>query len=160
MQQVFVTLQHLLKDKTVNTFIKHFDDRRIFQYDDYFLLDQDRIVRLFNANVVALQSEITITPDYFDSDTKVVAMTIDGDFILANDQRTYVIPKNLVKADIEVFERPLIDFFVDYEEQHLNSTILPTAALPEGEVEEEIVIPPEKDQPDEPKKGFFSRFFN
>lgn len=161
MQQVFVTLQHLLKDKTVTTFIKHFDDRRIFQYDDYFLLDQERIVRLFNTNVAELQSDITLTPDFFDSATKVVAMTIDGDFILANDQRTYVIPKNLVKADLEIFELPLIDFFVQYEEQQLNSTILPTATLPEGADEEELVNLPDNDndEPDEPKKGFFSRFF-
>ncbi len=158
MQQVFVTLQHLLKDKTVDTFIKHFDDRRIFQYDDYFLLDQERIVRIFNSNIVELQSDITLSPDYFDPATKVVAMTIDGDFILANDQRTYVIPKSLVTSDIEVFELPLIDFFVDYEEQQLNSTILPTATLPEGD-DEAIIIPTEDEGTTEHKKGFLSRFF-
>lgn len=159
MQQVFVTLQYLLKDKTVATFIKHFDDRRIFQYDDYFLLDQERIVRLFESNLKALQSEITIEPDFFDETTKVVAMTIDGDFILANDQRTYVLPKTLIKADLEVFDMALIDFFVQYEEQSLQSTILPMAALPEGADEEILPLEDSSSEPDEPKKGFFSRFF-
>lgn len=156
MQQVFVTLQHLLKDKTVSTFIKHFDDRRIFQYDDYFLLDQERIVRLFNTNVEELQSEITLTPGYFDADTKVVAMTIDGDFILANNHRTYVVPKSLIKADIETYDLPLIGFFVKYEEQQLNSTILPTPSLPE----EEKLKKEDLHKSDKPKKGLFSRFFN
>lgn len=158
MQQVFVTLQYLLKDKRVDTFIKHFDDRRIFQYDDYFLLDQERITRLFSTNLKQLQSDITIPTDFFDSQTtKVVAMTIDGDFILANDQRTYVIPKNMIKADLEVFELPLIDFFVRYEEQELNSNILPGPSP----LEETLIAEEETNttDPTAEKKSFFSRFF-
>lgn len=162
MLQIFVTLQHLLKDQKVETFIKHFDDRRIFQYGDYFLLDQERIQRLFKTNLTALQSEITLSEDYFDEQTtKVVAMTIDGDFILANDQRTYVVPRTLVKADLEVYEMPVIDFFVAYETHELNSNIIPSApVLPENPSEEqEILAPAQADEEKDERPSFFSRFF-
>lgn len=127
MEHVFVTLQHLLKDTTVTTFVKHFDDRRIYQYNEFFLLDQDRINRLFKTNLEELASEITLTPTDFDLEVvKVVAMTIDGDFILASDSQVFVVPNTMVKADVETFDMPVIDFFVSYEEHTLSSSIIPT----------------------------------
>lgn len=161
MLQLFVTLQHLLKDEKVTTFIKHFDDRRIFQYGDYFLLDQERIQRIFQSNVSALASDITIGSDYFDTQTtKVVAMTIDGDFILASDQRTYVVPRTMIKADLEVYEMPVIDFFIAYETHELHSFSIPPAPVlpdsPEQEAEETAALDTLETKP---KPNFFNRFF-
>lgn len=127
MEHVFVTLQHLLKDTTVTTFIKHFDDRRIYQYNEFFLLDQDRINRLFRSNLEELASDITLNTTDFDLEAiKVVAMTIDGDFILASDSQVFVVPNTMVRADVETFDMPVIDFFVSYEEHTLSSAIIPT----------------------------------
>lgn len=137
MEHVFVTLQHLLKDTTVTTFIKHFDDRRIYQYDEFFLLDQDRINRLFKSNLEELASDITLTPEDIDLETtKVVAMTIDGDFVLGSDSQVVVVPNTMVKADVETFDMPVIDFFVNYEEQTLQSAIIPTYTTSDASEEE------------------------
>lgn len=162
MEQVFIVLQYRIADKKVTTFINYFDERRIFQYDDYFLLDQARIKRLFLNNVAHLASEVTLSPDFLTEEgAEVVAMTIDGDFILANDHQTFVIPKSFMTADIEVFPQAVIDFFVAYEEQTLVSHTLPTYQPHESLVNEAEDLPDLDISPvtEEPKKGFLARFF-
>ena len=162
MTQLFETLQHFFKDQKVETFIHYFDDRRIFQYADFFLLDQARIKRLLQQNIAALASDITVTAADL-ADKHVVAMTIDGDFILASDSETLVLPRTLVKADLETFDVPVLTFFIQYETGQLPSNILPdvpqmatTSETSEASTSEAA------DSPEaEPKKrSFFQRLFD
>ena len=55
----------------------------------------------------------------------VVAQTIDGDYIAGTVNQTFVIPVSLYKSDIETYDLFLSEFFIEYTEGAIESTVLP-----------------------------------
>lgn len=55
----------------------------------------------------------------------VVAQTIDGDYIAGTVNQTFIIPVSLYKSDIETYDLFLSDFFIEYTEGTIESTVLP-----------------------------------
>ncbi|MGX7059423.1 hypothetical protein [Vagococcus humatus] len=128
MEQLFTTIQYRLPDKKVATFLNYLDQRCITQYDNFFIFTQEQINHSFQTAIEGLVSEITISKDYLQlHHLTLVSMTIDGDFILGNDSETYVIESTLIEADIEKHPVTVIDFFVSYENQTLQSQLIPTS---------------------------------
>ncbi|MBP2966805.1 hypothetical protein, partial [Acinetobacter baumannii] len=58
------------------------------------------------------------------TDYKVIAKTIDNDFILSDDTTVLVVPAHLNKSDSEVFQMPICQFLFKFEEKSLNTDIL------------------------------------
>lgn len=121
----FLTIKDLLPDKSVHTFLNYITQTELIDDLDFFLFDQATINRRFQIQSKNLASEITVKADDFPEDTHVIAMTIDGDYILASNHYVYVVSKNLIAEDIEVYDLTPIDFFVAFEANMLASHILP-----------------------------------
>lgn len=148
MEQLFTTIQYRLPDKKVATFLNYLDQRCITQYDNFFIFTPEQINRSFQAAIEGLVSDITISNDYLQLHRlTLVSMTIDGDFILANDSETYVIESTLIEVDIEKHPVTVIDFFVAYENQTLQSQLIPTSnQTPVHELWEKTEDTPENNQ--------------
>ena len=125
MTLTFKQLADFIPDSTVHTFINFIQLEHKTTDEDFFIFDQDVINRRFLSSLQAMDSDLTIDPDFFTDDIHVVAMTIDGDFILASDHYVYVVTKNLIAEEIEVYDLSPINFFVAFEANQLASQILP-----------------------------------
>ncbi|QIL46941.1 hypothetical protein G7081_07550 [Vagococcus coleopterorum] len=121
----FITIKEVLPDESIHTFLNFISNTDLLEDFDFFLFDQEMVNRRFKTSVKNLASEMTVQEEDFPEDTHVVAMTIDGDFILASNHYVYVVTKNLIAEDIEVYDLTPIDFFVAFEANMLASTILP-----------------------------------
>lgn len=121
----FIELKELLPDESVHTFLNTLQTVGDDQEDPFFLFSQNLITRRFKQSAEQLAGPMTVEEDDFPEDTHVLAMTIDGDFILASDHYVYVVGKNLIADDIEVYDLSPIDFFVAFEHNQLASHILP-----------------------------------
>lgn len=125
MTLTFKQLADFIPDSTVHTFINFIKLEHKTTDEDFFIFDQDVINRRFLSSLQAMDSDLTIDPDFFTDDIHVVAMTIDGDFILASDTEIYVMEKGLIADDVEVYDLSAIEFFVAFEQGFLASDILP-----------------------------------
>lgn len=121
----FITIKEALPDNSVHTFINFITSTDILDNVDFFIFNQETINRRFYTYLKNNQSSLTVKEDDFPEDTHVVAMTIDGDYILASNHYVYVVTKNLIADDIEVYDLTAIDFFVAFEANKLASMILP-----------------------------------
>lgn len=120
-QTTVFTPQHFL-----TTVLTHEQD------EDSSIIFSQQLEEQFEQTIQYLASEETISLEdlaaWKDSEFLIVAQTIDGDYIAGTIQQTLVIPVSLYKADIEVFDLQLPDFFIEYTNGRLNSTILPKQA--------------------------------
>lgn len=122
----FITIKELLPDTSVHTFLDYITQTEIIDDLDFFTFDPANNHRRFHSAIAGLNSEMTVKAEDFPEDTHVIAITIDGDYILASNHYVYVVTKNLIAEDIEVYDLTPIDFFVAFEANQLASHILPT----------------------------------
>lgn len=74
------------------------DDQLAFQSQD-----QDLNIP-FTEALACLQGKGIITADFLEKrQLRLVAQSIDGDYIFGSDQKTYIIPVDLHEADVEHF---------------------------------------------------------
>ncbi|MGX7244309.1 hypothetical protein ACWOC1_05615 [Enterococcus quebecensis] len=96
--------------------------------DDAIIFSQT-LEEQFEVNVDCLATDETITLEdisrWKEDSFLVVAQTIDGDYIAGTPNQTFVIPVSLFKIDIETYDLFLSDFFIEYINGALNSSILP-----------------------------------
>lgn len=99
------------------------------QAEDSPILFSRTIEEQFEQNCQFLSSSETISLEdistWKEDNFLVVAQTIDGDYIAGTTEHTMVIPVSLYKADIEIYELFLADFFIAYTNNTIESAILP-----------------------------------
>ena len=61
MSTLFNTVQYRLPDKDIQTFLSYIEERKLFQYLDYFLLDRQRFLPQFQEEMTYLASDTTIS---------------------------------------------------------------------------------------------------
>lgn len=162
MSTLFNTVQYRLPDKDIQTFLSYIEERKLFQYLDYFLLDRQRFFPQFQEEMTYLASDTTISQAFLDAHHyHVVSRTIDGDYLAANNQQVVVIPKSFHLNDLEYFNMPMIDFWVALEKGEIDSQFLPDFS---SDMMEDIEEPIEESStsPDEPpqKSNWFRRLFH
>lgn len=123
----FIELKELLPDESAQTFLNLLTKLVPQPEDPFFIFTQELVNRRFDNSLANLAGPMTVQSDDFPEDTYVLAMTIDGDFILASDHYVYVVTKNLIAEEIEVYDLSPINFFVAFEANQLASQILPNA---------------------------------
>ncbi|WP_207696338.1 hypothetical protein DOK67_0002940 [Enterococcus sp. DIV0212c] len=99
------------------------------QDEDSIIVFSHALEEQFENNVQYLASEETISLDdiskWKEDEFLIVAQTIDGDYIAGTKEQTFVIPVSLYKSDLEIYDLFLADFFIDYLNGSLDSSILP-----------------------------------
>lgn len=126
MTNFFKEIQKNLKNPSPSELTNYLERHKLLTFQDYLLFNGPS--NFYNA-LEALVSEITLTPAEINSlenehGFKIIAQTIDGDFLAATTEETWVISKNLIVADIERFPYPILDFLVNYEQGTIESKIL------------------------------------
>ncbi|MGX7030791.1 hypothetical protein [Vagococcus zengguangii] len=112
-------------DGSVSAFKDFVTSQAIYEIDGYFILEYPRIERLFQQSITQLADTAHITPDFLiENQASVIAMTIDGDFIIANDQHTWVLERSLYKEDCECFTLPINLWWQAYFDGEIISRIL------------------------------------
>ena len=93
------------------------------------LIFSETIEDQFEQNIQYLCSDETISFDdiliWKQHGFLVVAQTIDGDYIAATTEQTFVIPVSLYKSDIETYDLFITDFFIAYTTGTIRSEFLP-----------------------------------
>jgi hypothetical protein len=123
----FQQIKEQLTEKTPQSFLTAV--LRNEQDEDSLFVFSEQIEAQFEQNLAFLASAETISPADVDvwkqQDFRVVAQTIDGDYIAGTLDQTFIIPTSLYKSDIEIHSLFLSDFFVDYANHSLESALLP-----------------------------------
>lgn len=124
----FQTLKNKLPDSTGQTFLTYVRNESI-EDADFFNFQA-------NAESNFLQAiEFLASPETFskadleklqEKNFLLLAQTIDGDYIACTDEAVLVLPISLYKTDIENFNLSAIDFFIEFENGKLQSSILPS----------------------------------
>ncbi len=111
-----------------NIFLQFIEKKQITNFQEFFLFATSAMNDNFNKAIVYLSSEQTLTLNEWKKLQKkgffLIAITIDGDYLLADAEQTVLMPVSLIKSDAESFSFPVIDFFIHFEEKTLTSPIL------------------------------------
>lgn len=126
MEHLFIKQLQELEDDTITSFKTMLANNHIEELNEGLIFQQPTITNIFTKTSQALDSAYTISKKFLnENNVEVLAMTIDGDFICGNDQRTYCLPKNLLKSDMEIFDLPIRKFLLALDSEEVQSHILP-----------------------------------
>lgn len=125
METIMTKLKQLLTSSDPHCFLQAVAQCQMQEYEEYFLFATPKRERDFISAVDFLSSPETFSlSDY--QNWVLIAQTIDGDYLLANDQQTMILPVSLYRSDIEMIDLPIVDFFIRYDEGKIQSHILAT----------------------------------
>lgn len=112
-------------DGTVRSFKQFITEQAINEIDEYFILEFPRIDYLFQQALDQLADDSHWMPDFlYKNQASVIALTIDGDFLIANDQHTWLIERSFYIEDSECFIIPINKWWQAYFKGTLDSAIL------------------------------------
>ena len=112
-------------DGSITSFKTFIQTQAINEIDEYFILEQPQVNENFQQNLKSLFSPETIPLTFLeDNHASVIAQTIDGDFIVANNQYTWVIDRSMYLEDSECFLVTINQWFTAYFQHQLLSSVL------------------------------------
>lgn len=122
---------HLITNETfsdLDDFQFKLSQSNITDVNDYLILSQplitDTFIKTGNYFIDEGITDIFSIEKLIDSCGQVIAMTIDGDFICASDDTTWVMPKSLLLSDIETYSLSIDNFFKELLTDGLTSQII------------------------------------
>lgn len=118
-------LKQLLPSTDPKCFLQAAAQCQMKEYEDYFFFATPKRERDFLAAIHFLASPETFSVSDYQK-WVLIAQTIDGDYLLADDQQTMILPVSLYRSDIELIDLPIVDFFIQYDNQQIQSNILAT----------------------------------
>ena len=129
MEPFFATIQTTLKNPSPTAFVNYLRERQIKTFKGFLLFHGQEI---FDYNLDYLDSPITLATAVIElltaeQDFRIIGQTIDGDFLAATLEETWVIPKNLIETDIERYPLTILEFLIAFEAEEIHSKILGSA---------------------------------
>lgn len=103
--------------------LTYLKERSIQDYNGYLLFNLDQKEETFFKNLSFLADESTWIKEDLDGQV-LIAQTIDNDYLFATKSSVTVIPYSFNKQDSEIFDLPIWDFLIAFEEKTLETSIL------------------------------------
>lgn len=102
---------------------------QITDYKEYLLFNAYEFQEKLCAIYEKLKAEDTVVlnlynPNLDSGNDLLVAMTIDGDYIIEQNKTTLVVPVSLEAAAVEVYPYPAVQFLKAYTNKQITSNIL------------------------------------
>lgn len=125
MSTYFKEVANDLLDNTPEHFLTIIKRLNIIDKEEFFIFQTPTLEDNFYQSLIYLADDDIWTKEEL-ADFVLVAQTIDNDYILANQTQTLIIPYSFYKRDSEYYELPIGEFFKEYENHQIQSTILPS----------------------------------
>ena len=103
--------------------LAYLKEESIQDYNGYLLFNLDQKEETFFKNLSFLADESTWTKEALERQV-LIAQTIDNDYLFATESSVTVIPYSFNKQDSEIFDLPIWDFLIAFEEKKLETSIL------------------------------------